>query len=274
MLSYPFEPLPQHFVDALGIRTGYYTAGRPNGRPVLLLHGMSTSADSFREVMHELAETHWLIAPDLPGFGHSENTSPYTIPHLAEWLAALKAALHLPEAALIGHSFGGALAASYTAWYPEDITRLLLLAPAILTGQNYPELLKKIGLSLGLVELGTAVSQSKLMVKRQIRVPFYDPEQQDNSVWQRRLADYSLARASASVVKAAALHDLRPRLPELTHPIRLVWGVDDPVVSHTDADELQALLPNSKVHKLAECGHVPMLEQPAQFLEIARDFLG
>jgi len=274
MSGYPSEPLPRYFIDALGVRTGYYTTGKPNGRPVLLLHGMSTSADSFREIMHELAATHWLIAPDLPGFGHSDNTSPYTVVHLAEWLAAFKAALNLPDAALIGHSFGGALAASYAAWYPEDVTRLLLIAPAILTGQNLPDFLKKIGLSLGLAELGTAVSQSKLMVKRQIKVPFYDPEQQDNSVWKRRLVDYSLARASASVVKAAALHDLRPRLPGLTHPVALIWGVDDPVVAHTDADQLEGLLPNASVYKLTECGHVPMLEQPAQILEIARDFLG
>jgi pimeloyl-ACP methyl ester carboxylesterase len=272
-LNYPLEPLPLSFVEALGIRTGYYSAGEPNDRPVLLLHGMSTSADSFREIMHGLAPTHWLIAPDLPGFGYSDNTSPYNINHLAEWLAAFKAALHLPAVALVGHSFGGALATSFALWYPEDVNRLLLQAPAILTGQNYPELLKKIGLSLGLVELGTAVTQSKFMVNRQIRTPFYDPEQMDPSIWERRLADYSMARASASVVKAAAFHDVSAQLSDLTHPVALVWGREDGVVSHSDADELESLLPNCEVHKLEKCGHVPMLEQPAQLLTIARNFL-
>ena len=78
MPNYPYPELPRTFVDALGIRTAYYAAGAAGGRPVVFLHGMSTSADSFRESMHELAGTFWLLAPDIPGFGHSDNTDPYT----------------------------------------------------------------------------------------------------------------------------------------------------------------------------------------------------
>src|SRR5688500_4543482 len=105
-MKYEDGMLTRQGVDALGIGTNYYTAGTPNGRPVVLLHGMSTSADSFREVMKGLAADHWLIAPDLPGFGYSENTEPYTIPHLVEWLAAFIEALGLPPVVLLGHSFG------------------------------------------------------------------------------------------------------------------------------------------------------------------------
>ena len=85
MPNYPYPELPRTFVDALGIRTAYSAAGAAGGRPVVLLHGMSTSADSFRETMHELAGTFWLLAPDIPGFGYSDNTDPYTVPHLSVW---------------------------------------------------------------------------------------------------------------------------------------------------------------------------------------------
>lgn len=64
MSNYPYPELPRYEVDALGIHTSYYAVGEPNGRPVILLHGMSTSADSFRETMYELANDFWLIAPD------------------------------------------------------------------------------------------------------------------------------------------------------------------------------------------------------------------
>ena len=275
MSNYPYAELPRDFVDALGIRTGYYTAGEPNGRPVLLLHGMSTSADSFRETMRELGGEMWLIAPDIPGFGYSEHTEPYTMSHLVEWMAAFVDALDLPPAAVVGHSFGGTLAVDYGLSYPEDVTRLLLVAPAVLRAESYPEWLKKIGFGLRLVEAGSAVSQSKVWLNRQIRAPFYDPDKQDESVWARRLQDYELSRASSAVLRATAFSRMRPLLSELRQPTCLVWGEDDPVVPAAEADELAQLLPDVRqVHKLAECGHIPVLEQQAKFQEIARGFLG
>jgi len=273
MPNCPYPELPRYFVDALGIRTAYYTAGAPGGRPVLLLHGMSTSADSFRETMHELAGRFWLLAPDIPGFGYSDNTDPYTVPHLVEWLAAFRQALDLPPLALVGHSFGGILAAAFALSYPEDVTHLLLVAPAILSHQNYPALLKKVGASLRLLELGSAVSQSRPLVKRQVRVPFHDPDRQHESVWQRRLADYQQARASALVLKSTAFYDLRPQLARLQPPTCLVWGENDPVVPASDAGVLAAMIPNTAIIILPQCGHAPMLEHQGKFQEIARSFL-
>ncbi|MFQ5400404.1 MAG: alpha/beta fold hydrolase [Anaerolineae bacterium] len=273
MSNYPYPQYPLAYADALGIRTAYYSAGEPDGRPVVLLHGMSTSADSFRELMHELAADHWLIAPDIPGFGYSENTKPYTVPHLVEWLAAFQDALELPPMALVGHSFGGLLAASFALDYEEDVTGMVLLAPALLSAESYPDFLKRVGFSLGLVELGSTLSQSRLMVKRQIKVPFYDPSSQHASVWERRLKDYELARASAAVLRAVAFHNLRPHLKRVHQPVRLIWGENDPVVPVSDADELAGLFPHADVHRLAKCGHVPILEHRRQVAERVRHFL-
>lgn len=274
MPNYPYAEFPIQYVDALGIRTGYYTAGKPNGRPVVMLHGMSTSADSFREALHELSDDLWLIAPDIPGFGYSDDAEPYTMPHLVEWLAAFCEALDLPATAVVGHSFGGTLAVDYGLAYPEDVTRLLLVAPAVLRAESYPEWLKRVGFGLRLVEAGSLVSQSKLWLKRQIRVPFYDPHKQDDSVWERRLKDYELSRASSAVLRATAFYYIRPLLSELRQPTCLIWGENDPVVPIAEADELVQLLPNLQgVHKLAECGHIPPLEQQETFQGIVRDFL-
>jgi pimeloyl-ACP methyl ester carboxylesterase len=274
MFHYPYDEHPRYTVEALGVPTSYYVAGEPNEQPIVLLHGMSTAADSFREIMHELADTYYLIAPDIPGFGYSENIRPYTIPHLIEWLAAFIEAVKVSPVALLGHSFGGVLAPAYAAGYPEQVTRMLLLAPAILTSTSYPQLLKRVGIALGLVDLGSKISQSRLMVKRQIRVPFYNADAQDESVWERRLMDYAQARASASVMKATAFYDLRPLLDQVKHPVSIVWGQNDSVVPNAHADRLAELLPDAEVHKLPRCGHLPMLEQPGPFLEISRSFFG
>jgi 4,5:9,10-diseco-3-hydroxy-5,9,17-trioxoandrosta-1(10),2-diene-4-oate hydrolase len=268
-----FPEVPRFTLDALGVHTSYLMLGEGNSEPVILLHGMSTAADSFRETMYGLADQFWLLAPDIPGFGFSDGTRPYTYAHLVEWLAGFRMALDLAPGALIGHSFGGVLAVAYVLAYPEDVTRLLLAAPSILSHNAYPDFLKRAAVSLGLVDLGSAISQSPLWVKRQIKSPFYAPERQDESVWQRRLQDYALARASASVLKASAFLDLRPALNQIEQPVCLVWGENDPVVPPQDARKLQDILPDAEVHLLPECGHVPILEQPALFQATAREFL-
>ena len=273
MLNYPYPEISRFELDALGIHTSYYELGKPNGRPILLLHGMSTSADSFREMMHELADEYWLIAPDIPGFGYSASTTPYNFPHLVEWLAAFCQALHLPPVVLLGHSFGGTLAVTYAADYPEQVEKLLLLAPAVLSSANYPEFVKRIGVGLGLIDLGSAVSQSKLWVRRQIKTPFYKPDLMHDSIWDRRLADYELARQSADVLKASAFHDLRPSLASIQHEICMIWGENDGVVPPADASVLAGHFPNSQTHILPECGHAPMLEKQVEVQAIARQFL-
>ena len=273
MPNYPYPKVPRFELDALGIHTSYYEAGTPNGRPLVLLHSMSTSADSFRETMHELASDHWLIAPDIPGFGYTDSTTPYNFPHLVEWLAAFCEALNLSSVTLLGHSFGGTLAMTHAVTYPENVDKLLLLAPAVLTSGSYPDFVKRIGVGLGLIDLGSVVSQSKMWVRRQIKTPFYNPDLIDDSVWDRRLADYELARQSADVLKASAFHDLRPHLAKVDHEICLVWGANDNVVPPSDAEQLAAVFSNSQTHLLPECGHAPMIEKQAEFQAIARDFL-
>ncbi|MCZ7666072.1 MAG: alpha/beta fold hydrolase [Chloroflexi bacterium] len=207
------SPFETQFVEALGVQTAYVTAGQPDGRPVLLLHGMSSSADNYRETMAALAGSRWLIAPDIPGFGQSEETQPYTIGHLVEWLAAFREALDLPPLDLVGHSFGGTLATSFALSYPEDVASLLLSAPALLAAVGYPDFVKKMMIWLRLPESGTAVSQSNRMVQQAVRNSSFAPEKFDDDVWQRRVWEYHHARSSAEVLKALAFYDVRPELP-------------------------------------------------------------
>ena len=267
------DELPRHFVDALGIKTAYYTAGEPNGRPLLCLHGMTASGDAFRELMQGLSDEHWLIAPDIPGFGESEETHPYVLSHLVEWLAAFHDALDLPPMVLAGHSFGGALAAAYTLAYPEDVISLLLFAPALLTAQYYPDFVKKVSLSLGLADLSTAVSQSPRVVRRAAKASFYAPENIDEAVLERRVRAYEQARASAAVLKALSFYDFQPELARLAKPVCLVWGEQDKVVWPDDGETLLTLLPQAKLHFIPECGHIPLQEKPEACGAITRQWL-
>lgn len=274
MPNYPYPECERAQIDVHGIRTNYYVAGQVNGRPpLILLHGTSASGDSFREMMQELAADHWLIAPDIPGFGFSDMTAPYIFPHLVEWLAAFKEALDLPTAVIMGHSFGGMLATTFALSYPEDVAGLILIAPAVLVIQSLPELPVKLGISLGLVDFGSAMTQKQPIVQHVIRTPFFQAQSVDDSVWGRRMRDYENARASANVIKALAGYDARPYLPGMQKPVVMIWGENDAVVPAANAAELNVYWPQADVYIFPECGHVPMVEKQSEVQGIARQFM-
>lgn len=271
-MPYPYSELPRREVDALGIKTSYYSAGQPARPLVVLLHGMTSSADVYRELMHELADEYWLVAPDIPGFGHSDETEPFVLPHLVEWLASFREALELPEMILVGHSFGGALAASYTIQYGKDVSRLLLVAPAILAADRYPDFIKRLGITLGLADLSGALSQSPQLLRSQSGRAFYDPDSIHESVWPRRMQYAEQSRASGDVLKALAFQDMKPQLRQIHQPVCIIWGENDPVIPSIQAEEIAEELPDSRTIIWNECGHLPFLEKQAFFVAAARAF--
>ena len=272
-MPYPYPELPRKEVVALGVRTSYVMAGLAEQPLVVLIHGMSASGDAYRETMHELASDFWLIAPDIPGFGYSDDTEPFTLPHLVEWLAAFREVLGLPQMRLVGHSFGGALATSYTITYPEDVSRLLLIAPAIKAGEMYPEVLKRLAIALGLVDLASNLPKLQALADQQESRSIYDPSAVHESVWQRRLQEFEQARANSGVLKALAFQKMDEELYKIQQPVLIVWGDDDPVLPAAHAAAIAEAIPNSEVLVWDHCGHLPFLEKQEQFWSAARAFL-
>lgn len=275
MSSYPAHPRCQ--LNALDIETAYYESGVGSRPHLILLHGMSTSGDSFREIMHELSGQYHLIAPDMPGFGYTASTEPYTIPHLVEWLASFLDELNLPEVHILGHSFGGLAATAFTLAYPHHVNRLVLMAPAVLVMGKYPEWVRRWSqykTALNAVKLGNRMVKSKLWLERQVRIQFYDAARHPDSVFERRKQDYQNARSTPDVLVAAASQHFTDRLHEIQSHTCIIWGRQDPILRSSGATHLLNALPHAEAHLLDECGHVPQIEQLEQVTNIVRNFLG
>lgn len=258
--------------EVMGIRSSYYQMGDAGKRPLLLVHGMTTSADSYRETMYGLADHFYLVAPDLPGFGFTGDIRPFTFEHLVFWLATFCTQLDLKQFGLIGHSFGGVVAICFAARFPGFVSRMLLAAPPIYNAQSYPGYLRRLGLTLGAYDLAASLSKSPLLVHRRVRAPFYAPELVDESVFDRRTMDYKRARASAGALKALAFTDLNPCVDKTDKPVCLVWGENDETVSLEDAERLAAHIDDAIIETISNCGHVTVAEQPGQFVAIADKF--
>ncbi|MBW4673710.1 MAG: alpha/beta hydrolase [Desmonostoc geniculatum HA4340-LM1] len=98
--------------------------------PVIFLHGAWNDSSQWLSVMESLAENFHCFAPDLLGFGESENPNiHHSIDLQVECLAEFVQAVKLEKVYLVGHSLGAWIAASYALKYPEKVNGMVLLAP-------------------------------------------------------------------------------------------------------------------------------------------------
>jgi lipase len=105
--------------------------GPADGPPLLCLHGVSAHGARYRRLAAEALPAHRVVAPDLRGHGRSPWTPPWSIEQHVEDLVGTLDAAGLERAAILGHSFGGLLAAHLAAVASDRVDRLVLLDPAI-----------------------------------------------------------------------------------------------------------------------------------------------
>ena len=122
-------------VDGLNVR--YLEHGE--GAPVVLLHGVSlgSSADVWERNLPALA-AHRLraIAPDLPGFGATDNPQDHSVAYRTRFIPAFMDALGIERAALVGHSQSGRVAVDLAFSHPQRIVKVVVLG----TGSLLPPL--------------------------------------------------------------------------------------------------------------------------------------
>ena len=94
-----------------GLNIFYREAGSPNAPTILFLHGFPSSSRMFQGLFPLLADRYHLIAPDYPGFGHSDAPPPssfkYTFDHLADIMADFAKAISLPTCTVYMQDYGG-----------------------------------------------------------------------------------------------------------------------------------------------------------------------
>ena len=105
-----------------------YVWGEPDTATVVCLHGVSSYGGRFDGLAEPLADRYHVIALDLLGHGHSPWQPPWDV---GAHLHAILATVPDGPAILIGHSFGGRLAAELAAREPDRVERVVLLDPAL-----------------------------------------------------------------------------------------------------------------------------------------------
>jgi pimeloyl-ACP methyl ester carboxylesterase len=113
-----------------GLSIFYREAGQKDAPTLLLLHGLPSSSRMFEPLFTRLADRYHLVAPDYPGFGHSDWPDPkkfaYTFDHYAEIMNRFTEALGLPRYTLYMQDYGGPVGFRMALAHPEQIEALIV----------------------------------------------------------------------------------------------------------------------------------------------------
>ena len=121
-----------HYATVEGVRLHYVSGGNPQGEVVLLLAGFPQSWYAWHQVMAQLADRYFIIAPDLPGQGDSDKPpSGYDTQALADKVHGLMQQLGHPRYYLAAHDVGAWVAWPYAMCYSQQVIKLALLDAGI-----------------------------------------------------------------------------------------------------------------------------------------------
>lgn len=133
MSTVPTLPgITSRMIPTARLKTHVLFSGPDSGKPVLFLHGNASSATYWEEIMLMLPAGMRGIAPDLRGYGDTEDKLIDATRGVGDWvddLFALLDTLNIEKTHLIGHSMGGTIAIGLAASRPERISSVTLVNP-------------------------------------------------------------------------------------------------------------------------------------------------
>lgn len=283
LLAATAEPTPGRLrFDSVATASGRLaTASAGEGPPLVCLHGLGATKASFLPTLAALADTHRVIAVDMPGFGDSGKPlrAAYDAPFFARSVVELLDALELDRADFAGNSMGGRVAIELGFAHPDRVGRLVLLSPALawLRDRSWARLL---GLPLPKLALlqPNAPALTDAIVRRLLpggstgwSAAGVDEFLRAFRTPRGRHAFYESARR-IYLDEPHGDHGFWKRLANLEPDALFVWGRQDTLVPIAFRGHVEKALP-SATHLELDCGHVPQLEAPEKTHRAMREFL-
>lgn len=245
----------------------YYLRWPASGPRLVLIHGFGTANTSWGTVAPLLARAGYdTYALDLGGHGLSSKRWGVGYSHAdqADLVDGWMQHLGLDSATVVGHSMGGNVAAHLALRHPRRVERLVLEAPAVLSGlQSVPGGLR------ALLEVPALRQAARLAVRTIVLGSDLSRFEATNPLVLRslRTADWDLALLAA--VRDSGGNQLTPaQLRGITAPTLLLWGANDTTIPVADSDRLQAILPHVRAVTMPGLGHLAHEEAPQRFVEL------
>ena len=278
-----------HFktVDVDGIKVFYREAGNPARPVVLLLHGFPSASHMFRDLIPELADRYHVVAPDLPGFGMTEqparNQFAYTFENIANVIGRFTEVLGLDKFAVYIFDYGAPVGLRLAVKHPERISAIVTQ-----NGNTYLE-----GVSDAFAPI-QAYWKEPTQANRDALRSFLAPEttlfQYTHGVSDpalvspdgRNLDDFYLARPGNDEIQLDLLGDYKTNvalygniqayLRNKRPPVLAIWGKNDPFFIPPGAEAFKRDVPDAEV-RFVDSGHFALETHAPEIGAAMRDFL-
>lgn len=265
--------------EYLRLRDGvchYRRDGPDDGDLILLIHGATVPAWEFDRLVPLLTAAGFrTLRADLYGHGYSDRPRlRYDQALFVRQLTELLDALGVPGPVhLLGHSLGAAIGARLALQEPARYDRLALAAPLLdFTGTRRLTRL----LELPLVgECLVPLCVIPLLIRRRTRRYRSIEDGRFVALFQRQLAKPGFGRALLSLLRSGALGDQRDAYRALAtgdHPLLLLRGADDLIVSDAQLRALASLAPRALCREIDNAAHAFMLTDPERVAPVLIEF--
>lgn len=243
-----------------------------SGEAVVLLHAGVADRTMWLEHLDRLAEAGFRgIAMDLPGFGEA----PVPPGAQAPWEDVLRTlrGLDLGPVAIVGNSFGAAVALRVAVVAPAAVRRLMLISPPPIGVDPSPALQAAWDAEENALERGDLDAAVEAVLQAWLQ-PDAPPELRDRVASMERRALELQAQASDASEAPDPLERDPAALSRLQVPVLALAGEFDMPDFKQAAEGIAEVVPTARVKILKGAGHLAPLEVPDQFWSELRAFLG
>ncbi len=281
------HPTLYQAVQVDGLSIFYREAGRKDAPTILLLHGFPSSSRMFVPLLARLADQYRLVAPDYPGFGHSDwptkTTFAYTFDHIAEIMTHFTEALGLSRYTLYMQDYGGPVGFRMVLAHPDRVEALIVqdaVAHNTGLGANWPtrrafwadRAANEAALRVDLLSLGTTKA----------RHAGNDPDQarHDPDLWTDEF--YFLNQPGQIEIQSELFYDYRtnvasyPRwqawMRDKQPRLLVIWGKYEASFDPSEPEAYKRDVPTAQVH-IVDGGHFALDTAADEIAALVREFL-
>lgn len=247
-----------------GLEISYIEEGE--GSPVLLLHGWGCNGGHWNAVIEGLEADHRVVAPDIPGFGESEEPpETWTTADFADFFEHFLAAIEMQDPVIIGHSNGGRISMMLAS---RSLARKVILTD-----------------SAGIKPHHSASYYAKVYsykaMKKALSLPLLRDKKEailDKYRGKTGSADYNAASPGMRRIMSTVLgEDFIPVLKQIKVPTLLVWGSEDTATPLSDGETMESVLKENGVDTALIVfegrSHFAYLEECPRFISICKAFI-
>lgn len=247
-----------------GLEINYLDEGE--GSPVLLLHGWGCNGGHWNPVFEALKKNHRVVAPDIPGFGESEEPpETWGTKEYAQFFEHFMRALKLEQPVVIGHSNGGRIGILLAA--KGCVGKLILTDSAGIKPKRDASYYAKI--------------YSYKAMKKVLSLPVLSAKKEEILEKKRNKAgsaDYNAAsEGMRRILSKVVNEDLIPYLDQIRVSTLLVWGSEDTATPLSDGEQMETILKKNNVDcaliVFSGRGHYAFLEEKQRFISVCQAFI-